>query len=244
MIHIAICDDENVIVNQIESIVLNVCNLRGIPVDFNVFYCGGSLEKSVFLGFKYDIIFLDIQMGNGDGVTAAKNIRKLDENVLFIYVSGYGKYMIELFQLDVFAFIAKPIERKILSEFFLKAYRKVCNNMYYFSFRYKNEDYKIPCKDILYFESRGRRISTYLQKGEVKSFNGKLSEVEKKLSVGKTPFVRIHQSFLVNYYLIKSKSKTEVTLLNGTRLPISADRQKSFNRQYSKLLGGEIDFLL
>lgn len=241
MIHIAICDDENVIVNQIESTVLNLCSLRGIPADIEVFYCGATLEKSVSQGTKYDIIYLDIQMEKGDGITAAKHIRKMDENVLLIYVSGYGKYMMELFQLDVFAFIAKPIQEKILSDTFLKAYRKVCNKLFYFSFRYKNEDYKIPCKDILYFESRGRRVSTYLQNGEVEGFNGKLSEVETKLSTGKIPFVRIHQSFLVNYYLIKSKSKTEVTLLNGTRLPISEDRQKDFSKQYSELLGGEID---
>lgn len=241
MIHIAICDDENIIVNQIENILLSVCNLKGIPADIAVFYCGATLERSVLLGYKYDIIYLDIQMENGDGITTAKNIRRSDENVLLIYVSGYGKYMMELFQLDVYAFIAKPIDRKIFSETFLKAYQKICNKMFYFSFRYKNEDYKIPCKDILYFESRGRRVNTYLQNGEVEGFNGKLSEVETILSSGKIPFVRIHQSFLVNYYLIKAKSKTEVTLLNGTRLPISEERQKDFSRQYSELLGGEIN---
>lgn len=240
MIHIAICDDENMIVNQIEDALLSVCNVRGIPVDIAVFYCGETLEKSVLQGYKYDIIYLDIQMENGDGITAAKNIRKFDENVMLIYVSGYGKYMMELFQLDVFAFIAKPIDISVFSKTFLKAYQKVCNKMFYFSFRYKNEDYKIPCKDILYFESRGRRISTYLQNGAVEGFNGKLSEVQTLLSNGKIPFVRIHQSFLVNYYLIRSKSKTEVALINGTRLPISEDRQKDFIRQYSELLGGEI----
>jgi len=48
-------------------------------------------------------------MENGDGITTAKNIRKTDENVLLIYVSGYDKYIMELFRLDVFAFIKKPI---------------------------------------------------------------------------------------------------------------------------------------
>ncbi len=53
--------------------------------------------------------------------------------------------------------------------------------------------------------------------------------------------MRIHQSYLVNYYLIKSRSKSEVTLSNGQKLPISEERQKKFNIQYSKLLGGEVD---
>lgn len=241
MLQIAICDDENVIVNQIEGVILNICKLKGIPVDIEVFYCGAALEKAILLGSMYDIIYLDIQMENGDGITAAKNIRLIDENVLFIYVSGYGKYMMQLFQLDVFAFIPKPIQEKTLCDIFLKANRKVCNKMFYFSFRYKSEDFKIPCKDILYFESRGRRVSTYLQNGEVEGFNGKLSEVEARLSSSKIPFVRIHQSFLVNYHLIRSKTKTEVTMFDGTRLPISEDRQKSFSKRYGELLGGEID---
>lgn len=241
MIQIAICDDENVVVNQIESTLMNVCKANGIQADIAVFYCGAALERSVLSGAKYDIIYMDIRMENGDGITAARSIRRIDENVLFIYVSGYGRYMMELFQLDVFAFILKPVREEILSDLFLKANQKICNKLFYFQYHYKNEDYKIPCKDILYFESTGRKIRIYLRNGEVESFNGKLSEVETKLSAGKIPFIRIHQSFLVNYYLIKAKSRTEVTLWNGTKLPVSENRQKDFSRQYHKLLGEEID---
>ena len=240
MLHIAICDDENVIVNQIEDMLLKLCRTRGIQAEIEVFYGGTTLEGAISMGKRYDIIYLDIQMENGNGITAAKNIRKIDENALFIYVSSYAKYMGELFELDVFGFILKPIQEKKLSDIFLKAHQKVCNKMFYFSFNYKNDNYKVPCKDILYFESRGRQISIFLQSGEVEVFNGKISEVEKKLSAGKIPFIRIHQSYLVNFYLIKAKSKTEVILVNQMRLPVSKDRQKDFNSQYKILMGEEI----
>ena len=105
MIRIAVCDDENVIVNQIEHIISEVCKRESIPVNINVFYSGRELKRQVTSGTKYDIIFLDIQMKGGDGITAAENIRKVDDNVLLIYVSGYDKYMMELFRLDVFGFI-------------------------------------------------------------------------------------------------------------------------------------------
>lgn len=100
MIKIAICDDENVIVNQIENLVVRISSMEGIPVDIDAFYCGETLEKEILLGAFYDLIFLDIQMQKGDGITTAKNIRKMDENVLLIYVSSYDKYMMELFRLD------------------------------------------------------------------------------------------------------------------------------------------------
>ena len=61
------------------------------------------------------------------------------------------------------------------------------------------------------------------------------------MSDGKIPFLRVHQSSLVNYYMIRSRTKIEITLVNGKKLPISEERQKYFNQQYSHLLGGEIN---
>ena len=87
MIRIAVCDDENVIVNQIEHIISEVCKQESIPVNIDVFYSGRELKRQVTSGTKYDIIFLDIQMKGGDGITAAENIRKVDDNVLLIYGS-------------------------------------------------------------------------------------------------------------------------------------------------------------
>lgn len=241
MIRIAICDDEELISTQMEEVILNICKRESILVEVNVFTCGNSLEKDILKGTKYDLLYLDIQMNNGDGITTAKNIRKMDENVLIIFVSGHVKYIMELFILDVFTFVKKPIDYVAFTKTCLEAIRKVGSKKYYFSFRYKGEEYKIACTEILYFESNGRKIKIYLRNGEIDEFNGKLSEVVLKLSQGKTAFLRIHQSYLVNYNLIKSRTKTEITLVNGTKLPISKEKQNEFGRQYSLLLGGEID---
>lgn len=240
MINIAICDDENVIVSQIETMILNICK-KEIPVDIDVFYCGQALEKEVQKGTKYDLIYLDIQMENGDGITTARNIRKMDDTALLIFISGYDKYMMELFRLDVFAFIRKPLEEKLFIEIFMEANKKICNNRFYFSYSYKSQEYKLLCNDILYFESSARQIRIHSKNGGLSIFNGKLSEIEEKLSEGKIPFLRIHQSYLVNYYWIKSRTKAEITLINEITLPISEERQKEFGRQYGKLLGGDIN---
>lgn len=241
MINVAICDDEKIIASQIEGSILIICNSEGISVDTEVFYNGKSLEEEILKGANYDLIYLDIQMENGDGITTAKNIRRIDENVLIIYVSGHDKYMMELFRLDVFAFIKKPIKEKLFADTFLDAHRKIGNRKIYFSYHYKYEEHKILCIDILYFESRGRKVNVHIRNGNVEIFNGKLSEIERQVESGKIPFLRIHQSYLVNYHHIKSRSKTEVTLINGTKLSISEERQKNFSEQYTRLLGGEVD---
>lgn len=240
MINIAICDDEDIIVSQIDTMLLSICENK-IPVGIDGFNNGQALEKEVLKGTKYDLIYLDIQMKNGDGITTARNIRKMDEKVLLIYVSGYDKYMMELFRLDVFAFIPKPINEQLFRNTFLEANQKICNNRFYFPFHYKNQEIKLLCNDILYFESSARQIKIHSKNEKIDVFNGKLSDVEEKLSAGKIPFLRIHQSYLVNYHWIKSRSKAEVTIIDGIILPISEERQKDFGKEYGKLLGGDIN---
>ena len=134
MIKVAICDDENMIASQIDNMILRICQKENISVETDVFYCGGSLEKEILLGTKYDLIYLDIRMKDGDGITTAKNIRKMDENVLLIYVSGYDRYLMELFRLDVFTFIKKPIDAELFASTFLDAHRKIGNNRFLFCF--------------------------------------------------------------------------------------------------------------
>lgn len=244
MIKVAICDDENIIASQIDNMILTICSKETISVETDVFYSGDSLENEISRGTKYDMIYLDIQMKDGDGIAMAKSIRKIDENVLLIYVSGYDSYLMDLFRLDVFTFIKKPIDADLFANTFLDAHRKIGNNRFYFVFRYKNTEYKIPCIEVLYFESKGRKINLHGKSGKMGFFNGKLSDVEIQIAKGKIPFLRIHQSFLVNYHHIKSRSRTEVTLTSGAKLPISEDRQKTFGEQYNKIIGDEIQFFV
>lgn len=241
LLTIAICDDENTITSQIETLLYDISQKHGIPIETDVFYSGQHLEHQILDGKKYDLIYLDIEMHNGDGITAAEHIRSRDENALLVYVSGYEKYMMELFRLDVLAFIKKPLDPARFEKIFLEANRRICKQQFYFTYHYKNAEYKTPCVDILYFESYGRKIKVHLKDGSLESFNGKLSDVEKELDDGKIPFLRIHKSYFVNYHYIKARAKTEIILTDGTRLPVSREIGTRFGAQYTRLLGGEID---
>lgn len=241
MLKVAVCDDDMAIADYMEKCVLEICDRENIPVDTDVFYNGNSLEQEVYKGTYYDLIYLDIQMANGDGITSAENIRKVDDNALLIYVSCYDKYLMELFRLDVFTFIKKPIDTVQFQKIFLDANRKINRQRLYFNYQYNKQEFKLRCMDILFFESSGRRITIHVKGSEDKVFNGKLSVVEEWAATGKVPFLRIHQSYLVNYHHISSRSKAEVKLTDGTKLPISEDRQKTFGKRYSRLLGSEID---
>ena len=66
MIKVAICDDDYLIAHKIENIIWSTCNREKIKVDTEVYYNGITLAQEVCTGQKFDLIYLDIEMENGD----------------------------------------------------------------------------------------------------------------------------------------------------------------------------------
>ena len=223
MINIAICDDDLVFASKIEAMLLQISKKQMIKMNIEVFSDGSELWDDIAFGKnKYELLYLDIEMVRINGIEVARKIRENDADAILIYISAYDNYFIELFEVEPFRFIKKPVDDYIFEVYFNKA------------------DYKIPINNISYFESSGRLINIIHMDGKDK-FYGKLNYVEKQLGDSKIPFLRIHQSYLVNYRFICKISFSHVTLRDGTVLQISEDRQKKIREQYNNLLVG--DFL-
>jgi DNA-binding LytR/AlgR family response regulator len=129
------------------------------------------------------------------------------------------------------------VESKAFARLLCDAADVIRKKNQYYVFRYKYDEDKIPFKKIRYFESRGRKVYIHLLDGRIEQCRAKLSAVESNLAAARIPFLRIHQSYLVNFQLIKSRSRTHVVMVDGTILPISAGKLGDFNKRYGKLLG-------
>ena len=210
-------------------------------MNIEVFSDGSELWDDIAFGKnKYELLYLDIEMVRINGIEVARKIRENDADAILIYISAYDNYFIELFEVEPFRFIKKPVDDYIFEVYFNKAYERILNDETYFEYRFNKADYKIPINNISYFESSGRLINIIHMDGKDK-FYGKLNYVEKQLGDSKIPFLRIHQSYLVNYRFICKISFSHVTLRDGTVLQISEDRQKKIREQYNKRGNG--DFL-
>lgn len=236
MINIAICDDDTIIVSKIEKLVLDIAVKNAIEVEVEAYYNGNSLLNDVRKGFQYDLIYLDIEMQDLNGISLARKIRENDTDLILIYVSNYDNYLRELFEVDTYRFLSKPIDEEVFEKYFLGAVKQTQRNTVYYSYRFNRTVYKVRVNDIMYFESSKRSITIYLKEDSVPSFYGKLNDVEQYLKKSKIQFLRIHQSYLVNYTYIKGFKMTNVELTDGQVLQISEDRQKVINIQYSKFL--------
>ncbi|MDE6209782.1 MAG: LytTR family DNA-binding domain-containing protein [Lachnospiraceae bacterium] len=238
MLNIAICDDDLIFASRIETILLEISRYRLIEMDIEVYSDGSELWKDVFSGKVFDLLYLDIEMVQLNGIDVAKRIRENNTSVIIIYISNYDNYFIELFEVEPFRFIKKPVDEKIFLSYFDKAYERIIQDEAYFEYKFNKIPHKILTKDIIYFESSGRLIKVLDTNGEGK-FYGKLNILERQLQSGKISFLRIHQSYLVNYCFIKEISFSKVVLMDGTELQISEDRQKAIRARYNELLGGE-----
>lgn len=236
MVNIAICNDKNIVVNSLEKMLENICSERLILCEVDIFYSIKILDKQISNGKRYDIIFYSNQKLIGDEIIAWKNIRNFDEEVLLVYILENNNYLNEFIHFNIFDCIDISILAERFEQVFLNAYNQICSKKVYFTFEYKKEEYKILTDNILYFESRGRQIFVYLLDGGTHYFYSKLSDVERRLANGKITFLRIHQSYLVNFHHVLSRANDHIEMINHRKLPISEDRRKIFKKQYMKLL--------
>lgn len=103
-----------------------------------------------------------------------------------------------------------------------------------FSFSSKRDLYKLPCGDIQYFESTNRIIHLYTANSSYE-FYGKLNDLEEMLFGSEQHYIRIHQSYLVNFKYIRILKNSEVVLVNGKILPISPNRLKQARQEFRRL---------
>ncbi len=242
MLRIAICDDDSKFTGEIEALVFQESQKLGIRVETEVFSDGQTLLKSIQDGEHYQLIFIDIEMKQVDGITAARHIREIDRTVLLIYVSGYDKYLKELFEVEPFRFLSKPLNPVQFARYFKESCKRVNETEVFYQFTFNKEIRKVSVRDIVYFESSNRIVYIHLKDGSDEHFYGKLNNVEKELATSRQYFLRIHQSFLVNYDHVKKMNFVNITISymgKEMELKISEDRQKEVRQQLCKIAGGK-----
>ena len=114
---IAICDDNEVIVHNVKS-ALSECKYISSQTSIEEFYSGENLMEAYKSGKTFNIVFLDIQMNQMNGIETAKKIKYLQKDVILIFLTGHNNYVNEAFRVQAFQYLMKPVKREeILKEF-------------------------------------------------------------------------------------------------------------------------------
>jgi DNA-binding LytR/AlgR family response regulator len=137
----------------------------------------------------------------------------------------------ELFEVRPFDFIIKPIDPVRVKKIVYKIMDLCSENRDLFEYSYDRTIKRIPVREIIYFESAGKRINICTVKEET-HFYGKLSDVSRQLAHHN--FVMIHKSFLVNIDHVIEYDYEFVRMSNKKILSISQRRRKDIREKLLK----------
>ncbi len=230
MIRMAVCDDEKEGLQWITNIISKWQSLTGEKLSVDTFSKGGELLKALKNdSVIYDMILLDIRLGNMDGVEIARQIRSINEQVLVLFVTNYMDQIFEAFKVNAFRYIMKERLELEFNEVMEDVKQELSKREQYFTYCVKGKIIKLYYHEIIYFESKLKYVEIHLQ-NETICFRGKLNEVMEELNKG--AFVRCHQSFLVNVEQIKGIENNRLLLNTGEALPISNSRKSEVEQAF------------
>lgn len=229
---VAICDDS---VQFRDEILNNIGNAITVSekIIYSQFSCAEDLLKSYNQGQRYDIIFLDVEMKEINGVDAGIKIREYDSKAIIIFISSYPKYAIPAYDCEAFYFIVKPIEQIKFEKVINKAIEKYKIFHQYYIIKNKGEIHKISINDIYYVEIYRKHLIFHTANGNFETI-GKINEALIKLSP--YGFCQVHQGYLVNMNHIKKFDNYDVVLINNERVMMSIRKKASVLKEYAGFL--------
>jgi len=191
-------------------------------------------------GEHVDLIFLDIQMPDLNGVEFT---RAMTKGPKVIFTTAYEKYAIEGFKLDVVDYLLKPFSYDEFFKAVQKALRliklengnvitqvEVKNDFLFLKSEYKIK--RINFNDILYIEGLKDYVKVYTRNDP----KPVLSLTSLKLLESKLPdskFMRVHRSFIVNLEKIDTIERSRI-IFGKVYIPVSEQYKDKFQEFLNK----------
>lgn len=234
MIEVAICEDSKMDRELLYKIISFLMSDRGLQFRVDTYENGESLVMG-YSNHPYDLIFLDILMGEINGVEAGKKIRELDEMVEIIYCTSSRDFAIAAYEIHSLGYLLKPYEpEKIgaLIDYYVQRHPQ--DNQNYIEVKSRRKSMIIPYKDIIYLESDNKVVYIHTtRQGEVKVY-GKLDSFEEQIKDGR--YLRCHQSYLVNLVYVAGLVDSDFVMINDDVIPIRKSGRKILIKKYEDYL--------
>lgn len=226
MIRLAVCDDESFMRDELCSLVSEYMEEKHFSsYDITVFENGGSLLESKG---SFDLIFLDIQMEQPDGMETARRLREREESSLLVFVTVLKEPVFDAFQVRAFDYLVKPLERGIFWRTMDRALRELNRRPgRSILIQRGNACQVILLSRIVYCEVLGRKIYIHEKDKTVTEYYERLEELERRVD-GR--FYRCHRSFLVNLDYVRGCGGGQVLLSGGDQIPVSRLRERELTQ--------------
>ncbi|MBR4626443.1 MAG: response regulator transcription factor [Ruminococcus sp.] len=229
---IAVCDDEKRFVRDFSAIVDRLYKSLDMNVDE---YSDGAALLRNFSPGKYDIVFLDIEMPGLDGISLAKRLRAVSEDIYIVFLTGHVEYAIQGYEVNALRYLTKPATEARVREVLEHVLKKQSNEKFIW-IKNRDGEQRIRLSDIVFLEAQDQNLVVCTVNGSYE-FRAKLSDYEQFL----TPegFFRIHRSYMVSLTKIVNISGKELTVVGGCRLPVARAKEREFRDAFMSFVSRE-----
>ncbi|MBQ8566203.1 MAG: response regulator transcription factor [Clostridia bacterium] len=232
-LNIAICDDEQIQIDNLNKMVSEWAMSEGVSVNLKSFHSAESFMFEYSENKSFDILLLDIEMSGMNGIELAKKIRQDNGRAAIIFITGYPDFISEGYDVSALHYLMKPVKFEKLTEVLKRSVSNMEAEPPSLVIEGK-ELLRVFFKDIIYAESDGHYVVLKTVKGEHR-IRMTIPEIAEKLTEG---FFRCHRSYVVGLKYVQKITKASVFLSNGTELPLGKGQYDEMNRQLIGYLRG------
>lgn len=236
MIRIGICEDDLEQLKVLSNMMMKISVQLNVNLSIKNFISGDGLLKFYNEGNKLDILFLDIILGEQNGMDIAVDLRHLDNNVEIIFTTTETRYILKAFEIRAYRYIIKPLQFTDIKKQLISCLESFDNKNKKLVINRNFEKIFINISDILYAETRNKELTVYTEKGAYTVFRS-LRKIEE--DINSNDFVRCHNTYLVNLDKIES-AKNNSLIINNQKIPISRTKSKEFKIALTNFLSKKL----
>lgn len=232
MIRVAIVEDDAQCVKELTQYLRKYEQFCDEKIDVAVYRDGDGITAEYKA--QFDIILMDIQMEFVDGMTAAREIRENDSEVVIIFITNMPQYAVQGYEVGALDYIIKPVSYFAFHQKLARAIAGIRKRARkYITVRTKTGIVRLDVSDIRYIESFEHSLIFHAGEKDYIS-NMTMKSVEKELE--DYGFSRGNHCYLINLEHVEGVDD-KFAVLKGKKLQISRPRRSAFMKDLTKYWG-------
>lgn len=225
MYHIAVCDDTPADLDLIYSMVRRWADDRQAEIQAQTFSSAEAFLFHYAENKQYDILLLDVEMGEMDGVALAKRLRQARDPVQIVFITGYSDYIAEGYEVSALHYLMKPVKEEKLREVLDRAVERLHVEERALFLKLEGEMVRLPLRSIRYLEVQQNYVTIHAQQDY--TFKSTLSKLTDELD---ERFFQLGRSYVINLRCIQRVTRQAAVLTSGEQIPLPRGYYDKLNR--------------